>query len=234
VEGKPYPDRNGRTGVKIRAFYHCYAAGGWADAVSEHAAALGRAGWDSPVTVGLVGPAEDRFRARERITERFWEWYLPPPDTWLEFDSGFEQVTLTVLRDYAIGCASEEAICYAHTKGAYSYELITEKWRRSMTRHCVSGWRSCVKLLEDGWDTAGCHWLTPEKHHDPPRYPVTTPMYGGNFWWARSGYLRRLPPPGTDHRHQAEEWVGLGNPEAYDLLPGWPSVKLFDQEGVPG
>lgn len=212
--------------MKIRHYYHVYAAGGWKDAVAEHAVALGQAGWNSPVTVGLVGPKEDRFRAMERITAQFrWEG-APVPDTWIQADDGFEQVTLAKLHEYALACAGEEAICYAHTKGALSNSPINEHWRRSMTRHVIGGWVRCSQLVASGYDTAGCHWLTPERHHAPPEYPVTTPMYGGNFWWANTAYLKRLPVPGTDYRHQAEEWIGLASPRAFDLLPGWPSMEL--------
>jgi hypothetical protein len=217
--------------VKLRHFYHVYAGGGWAEAVAEHAAALGQAGLSCPVTIGLVGPEEDRFRARERITERFYEWYLPEPDDWIEADAGFEQVTLAPLREYALRCEDEEAILYAHTKGAYSNEPLNTEWRRSMTRFTVGRWVQCVSLISgDNYDTAGSHWLTPEEHHKPPRFLVTTPMYGGNFWWARTDYLRKLPPPGNDYRHQAEEWLGLAGPRAYDFLPGWPSMKLCAPE----
>ena len=218
--------------MRIRHFYHVYAAGGWKDAVAEHAIALGQAGFRSPVTIGLVGDKDDRFRARERITAQFrWEG-APLPDTWIEADAGFEQVTLAKLHEYARSCRGEEAILYAHTKGALSNTPLNEHWRRSMTRHVVGDWMKCFLLVQSGYDTAGCHWLTPERHNDPPAYPVTTPMYGGNFWWARTGYLRRLPEPGTDYRHQAEEWVGLGNPRAADLLPGWPSMDICAPEVV--
>jgi len=212
--------------MKIRHFYHVFAAGGWAGPVAEHAEALGRAGLHCPVTITLVGPEEDRFRARERITERFWEWYLPEPEAWIEADAGFEQVTLRQIHLWAHQTPGDYAVLYAHTKGAYSNSPFNEHWRRSMTRYTVAGWRDCVAKLESGWDTAGCHWLTPERDHDPPRFPVTTPMYGGNFWWGHSNYLRQLPPPGDEYRHQAEEWVGLAGPKAYDFLPGWPSMKL--------
>ena len=52
----------------VRHYYHCYAAGSWADPVRDHFTALGRAGLDHAVTtVGLVGPPRDRDAARQRI-----------------------------------------------------------------------------------------------------------------------------------------------------------------------
>ncbi len=216
--------------MKIRHYYHVYAAGGWSAPVREHIEALGRSQFGGEIRIGLAGPEQDRFRAREMITMQLAESGLPAPAEWIEADTGFEQVTLARLSTDMHQLPGEFAVLYAHTKGAFSGDPLNEPWRRSMTAYVVAGWRDCAALLEAGYETAGCHWLTPEKDDDPPRYPVTTPMYGGNFWMARASYLRRLPPPGCDYRHQAEEWIGLGAPRAADLLPGWPSAKLFGLE----
>lgn len=213
--------------MRIRHFYHVYAAGAWFGPVQEHITALSHAGFRSPVTAGLVGPAGSRNLVREWITTWLAREGLPAPDTWTEADEGYEQVTLTALRDYACSCIAEEAILYAHTKGAWHSNPLNECWRRSMTRHVVGQWQRCARLVTSGsYDTAGCHWLTPEAYSGRADYAVTVPVYAGNFWWARAGYLRTLPPLQHDHRHRAEEWIGLGSPEAFDLLPGWPSMEL--------
>lgn len=209
--------------METRHFYHVYASGRWEDPVFGHAAALAQSGYRGPVTVGLVGTPRDRDRARDGITTLFTA-AGAAPDSWIEADSGYEQVTLAPLREYS--AAHSGAICYAHTKGAANTSHLTPYWRRSMTRHVIGRWRECVRLLKCGYDTAGCHWLTPERHHQPPLFIVTSPFYGGNFWWATTEYLRRLPPPGTASRYDAEGWIGLGHPTAADLLPGWPTMLL--------
>jgi hypothetical protein len=211
--------------MEMRHFYHIYAGGAWSEPVREHADALGEAGFPGAVTVGLVGPPEDRVRAREMTSLRLAEAGVRVPDVWLEADAGYEQLTLSAVRDFAVANPGY-VILYAHTKGARDNSEWNACWRRSMTRRVVGGWRLCAGLLADGHDTVGCHWLTPERDNDPPDYPVTTPMYGGNFWWATASYLAKLPAPGTESRFSAEEWVGLGGPRAYDLLPGWPTMKL--------
>lgn len=217
-----------------RHYYHVYAAGSWAEPVREHIEALGESAFPGPVTIGLAGPDGDRFRARELISMRMEAAGLPPPAGWIEAPAGFEQVTLKVVRADARLLAlvpGEAAILYAHTKGARDNSDWNAAWRRSMTFHVVSQWRHALSLLAGGYDTVGCHWLTPEKHHDPPAGRIiTTPMYGGNFWWAKASYLRRLPPVQDQHRYQAEEWVGLAAPRACDLLPGWPTMKLLGLE----
>lgn len=212
--------------MKISHFYHVFAGGAWSEPVREHIRALGQSRFEGSMTVGLVGAPADRERAREMITLRLGGWGLPAPEAWAEADDGFEAVTLSALREHAIACEQPEAILYAHTKGAYSHHPANVPWRRSMTRYLVSGWRDCVKLLEDGYDTAGCHWLTREENHDPPDFLWPYSHYAGNFWWAQAGYLRQLPPLELDTRWQAEEWIGHGTPLAADLLPGRP-LEMF-------
>jgi hypothetical protein len=209
--------------MKIRSYFHVYAAGAWAAPVRDHWTALGRSGLDDAVmSVGLVGPARDRQVAREMITLRSRQWDIPEPVRWLAADEAWEQLTLAQVHADVQEIPGEFAVCYVHTKGAHDDCDRNVAWRRSMTRRVVYGWEHCLDLLAEGYDTAGCHWLTPDEHHNPPNRPVTTPMYAGNFWWARASYLRALPPPGNEYRHRAEEWIGLGNPKAADLLPGWP------------
>ena len=213
--------------MKIRHFYHVYAAGAWAAPAAQHVAALAQAGFTHPVTIGLVGPPADRARAMERISGLFEAEGLTVPGTWVVADDGWEQVTLRVIRYYALGVTQDEAICYAHTKGAWRQSPLTGPWRASMTRHVIGGWRSCLNLIEGDYETAGCHWIQPGTSHPrAPGYVAKTGLYAGNFWWAASRYLAQLSEPGTEYRHQAEEWIGTGRPVAADLLPGWPSVAL--------
>lgn len=210
--------------MKIRHYYHCYAAGAWSAPVRDHLTALGRAGLDDmAMTVGLAGPQRDRQVAREMITLRCQRWSLPEPVRWIEADEGWEQVTLRVIREDALATTGDYEVLYAHTKGAHDDSDMNAAWRRSMTRKLVYGWEECTELLAGGYDTAGCHLLTPEGYRDHhPRMNYRSMVYGGNFWWARASYLRTLPLPGSENRHQGEEWIGLGHPKAADLLPGWP------------
>lgn len=213
----------------MRHYYHVWAGGSWPVPVREHAQALGAAGFPGPVTVGLVGPPADRQAAREVIEIMFATSGAPVPDSWVEADEGYEEVTLSALHRDARAGPADYPVLYAHTKGARDDTAYNAMWRWSMTAHVVGGWRACAGLVSGDYDTAGCHWITPEQYHNPPDHPVLTPMYGGNFWWSRTSYLRRLPAPSQDYRHQAEEWIGLAAPRACDLLPGWPSLAFFQE-----
>lgn len=211
----------------VRHYYHVYASGAWSEPVREHFEALGRAEFEGGITVGLVGYQEDRDMARAMIGSHIRTWGMKEPDVWLEAQEGWEQLTLQQMHVDIHATPGEYAVLYAHTKGARDNSPWNALWRRSMTSHLVSGWEQSAGFLErNGTDAVGCHWLTPEEHHDPPDYVVESPFFGGNFWVARASYLRRLPPLESQYRHQAEEWVGLCNPVVRDLLPGWPTVKL--------
>jgi hypothetical protein len=189
--------------------------------VQEHLRALRCGHFDGQYTIGLVGNAADRRIAQDVIGSQ-----IDNPVTWVEADDGYEQVTLQALYTWLHQTPGEFAILYAHTKGAHRQNEHEDGWRRLMTRELVTTAPRCRKLLTKGYDTVGCLWMTPERNTLPP-VPVTTPFYGGNFWWATASYLRTLPPVGNS-RHDAEFWIGLGTPRAYDRLPNG-RIRLSDE-----
>lgn len=116
------------------------------------------------------------------------------------------------------------AILYHHTKGV-STPRQADNWRLRMEGFMVWNWQDCVDRLKSGVEAVGCHWLTPEGNPGT----ITSPFFGGNFWWAISDYVKRLPalPPDTwENRYHAESWIGRGQPRPriYDPSPGWPKL----------
>lgn len=115
-------------------------------------------------------------------------------------------------------------ILYHHTKGiTHPNHDAYDKWRQRMENVCVWNWRDCLEDLRVGYEAVGCHWLTPEK------YPgaVTSPFFGGTFWWAKSEYLMALPPlpeAKWENRFEAESWIGRRRPypRVRDYIPRWP------------
>jgi len=117
------------------------------------------------------------------------------------------------------------AVLYHHPKSV-STPRQADNWRKRMEGLLIWDWRYCVRGLESGLEAVGCHWLTPEQHG---AHVIASPFFGGNFWWARSDYINRLPnlPPDTwANRYEAETWIGRGNPrpKIEDRSPGWPSL----------
>lgn len=117
-------------------------------------------------------------------------------------------------------------VLYHHTKGiTHVGESPYEVWRWCMERGVVWGWKNCVEKMDSGYDSCGCHWLTPERFGAA----ITSPFWGGTFWWAKPGYLMTLPPlppPTWENRYEAESWIGRGKrrPKVFDYHPEWPGV----------
>lgn len=202
------------------AFYHAWADGFWKAPVTEYLEAVREAGFPAVMYWGVTG---DRY-----MREYFRFWLTKNADGLeneiaVEADTGYEQVTLRAVREFAKS-SPETAVLYTHAKGSYTVDPVNDRWLRSMNSLLIGQWRKCVKLLESGYDAVGPHWLVPgvTYEHQQPYWEIRSPFFGGNFWWARSDYLARLPEPDYDSRYSAEAWIGTGNPEVYDLSPGWP------------
>lgn len=195
------------------AFYHLFAgAPHWYRVVTEHFENLNRAEWWGELRVGLVGTSMQRQQAREFLDKAWPGWIRAD-----EADEGYEQVTLCALHKFVQDIPCNTPIFYSHAKGSFNVSAHQDIWRRCMEKACVKRWRECVEKLDEGYDTAGVHFLEPDGKI------VGIPMYGGNYWSATAAYLAGLPAIRFRDRWDAEGWVGLGNPRAYDFAPGWPN-----------
>jgi hypothetical protein len=194
-------------------FYHVYADGEWRAPLTEHLAALDEWGLDAALdykAAGVVGTPQNRQAAIGALGPG---WQITAAA-----DSGFEQVTLARLHEFA---ARDGKVLYAHTKGASNLAPSGVLWRRRMTEYVTGFWERCAAALDDGYDVAGPHWLTPD------RFDIPAPFFAGNFWWANLAFLRRLPPPGGPDRYKAESWIGETIvPRVLSLLPCWPTDGL--------
>jgi len=196
-------------------FYHVFADGVWQDAAVGHVRRLSESGlldrldW---MFVGVVG-SEDRRAEVGRVV---------PGEVLVEAESGWEQVTLSVLRDWVED--HDGRVLYAHTKGAWSQSRLAEVWREKMTRAVVDRWRECVQAL-DSVDVAGPFWYRSSE----PEHKDHGHFFAGNFWWGRAEYLRTLPAPRLTSRFDAEGWVGLGLPSRIDVAAGerlpWQDIR---------
>lgn len=93
-------------------------------------------------------------------------------------------------------CQKEDMrVCYVHTKGITSGMKISKDsieqhknyyyWRQYLNWGVLENWKACVSALQE-YDVAGVNYYTrPSKH------------FSGNFWWAKSTYIKSLPDPAT-------------------------------------
>ena len=199
-------------------FYHVYADGAWEAPVEEHLHALTVSGLLDNLNdlfVGIVGSPENRTSVKVRF----------PAVVVAEADTGWEQVTLAKLHEYAMN--HDGKIFYAHTKAAHQDDRYRARWRRAMTYDTVIRWRDCVHAL-DIVDVAGPYWMiSQDSEHKNHQH-----FFGGNFWWGQAKYLRGLAPVGLEHRWQAEGWIGLNAPSVKIMREGIPSWENFEVPNV--
>ena len=110
-------------------------------------------------------------------------------------------------------------VFYMHTKGVsykqdhYFYQGILS-WINFMMYCLVDHSDKCVGLLSD-YDTIG----TNVREHD------TNPLhYSGNFWWATSSYLRKLPITIFKDKYDCEFQVLSKNPRFFNV---WTLNQMY-------
>jgi len=193
--------------MRLTHFYHVFADGDWLSAATEHFEQLRVSGLLDEldrVHLGVVGSPQNRREVKRALRHH----------VAVEADEGWEQVTLNRLHRF---CRRDDgAVLYAHTKGSWSRSELAKAWRVSMTHDVVARWRECVDALEDV-QAAGPFWLKSAE----PEHVDHQSFFAGNFWWARSDYIRTLQPVGVVSRYQAEGWVGLGMPSVKVMREGY-------------
>lgn len=132
-------------------------------------------------------------------------------------DSGefniFEGFTLDLIYKYAHTYSQDTNVLYMHTKGITRNSAQTSNWREALQHFCIHQWANCVRELEYH-DTVG---VTDGN---------SQAVFSGNFWWARSDYIKTLAPPlesqlyvtsnlmhpaNQDYRYAFELWVQSGS-----------------------
>lgn len=124
-------------------------------------------------------------------------------------------------------------VFYFHTKGSsnsdetlkWYYPRVTSLknlkdcsrlWRKFMEYFVFYHWKTAIAVLCD-YDTYGCY-LRKQK-------PYT--FYAGNFWWARSEYIKTLKifaQKDLEYRYNAETWLLSGNANVYDAFRLNPDI----------
>lgn len=112
-----------------------------------------------------------------------------------ENDGRYEYPALEIIQSLPSDCR----VLYLHTKGVTRIENTQmDDWRNLMEYYCVERWSDAIWALNQGYDTYGVNW-----HSSPFGH------YSGNFWWASTDYIKRLPSlPVGGTREYCEQWIG--------------------------
>ena len=201
---------------KIYHFYHIYADGSWMLPVSQQIKALKVSKLIDHIDklkIGIVGNDKNFNFVKDYLDNENINYEIVDHQ-----HGGWEQVTLNKL--YRFAQDNDGIVFYGHTKGASRGGHPQDEWRETMIYHNTIRWKECVEALNT-YDTAGCFWMSPlpqMTEHVGHKY-----FYAGTYWWANLEYIKTLPPPGMDHRHRAEGWIGLNhNIKPFSFYPGWP------------
>jgi hypothetical protein len=198
-------------------FYHAWVGDeneAWRGAIDDHFRWLNFVKFEGPMFVTLIGPEERRVQAEEYISG------LRPGIEFTHADSGWEDLTLNRLRDYAFTVPADTAILYGHSKGSYHTGEYQVTHRNAMDSALLSHWPELLNaMLAGGFDVADLHYQPWE-----PLPRLGTPGFAGNHWWATARYIRTLdalPELDASTRGQAEAWIAnLFGVRPKVLIPG--------------
>lgn len=204
----------------IYHFYHIWIGGLWQEIVTNHITYLKESKLIDRLDgfyIGLVGSETDRQTAKLYLDTKDIKYTVIA-----EADVGYEQVTINAL--YEFSRDHEGYVLYAHNKASWNKYYKGHMWRLSMSYYCIVKWRTAVNKLKDA-DIVGCHWMVPNMY---TTHKVTSPYFGGNFWWARLSHLQTLGYCSDASRYDAESWIGTKhNIKVVDLNPGVPDRAPF-------
>ena len=116
--------------------------------------------------------------------------------------SDYEKPLLKKMREIAE--TDDKLIWYAHTKGITKIGTILENnvwdWLEYMLYFNFEQWRTAVEVLKGEWNAYGVNLKSQPSTH-----------YSGNFWWAKSSYIKTLPTEIGPEYLDSEMWIGRGS-----------------------
>ncbi|MDB5341890.1 MAG: hypothetical protein JWP89_267 [Schlesneria sp.] len=185
-------------GSEIIGAYHVATFPGWERVVVAQCTRLRNSGLldlTCHIVVGVVGEREPAVSTIERLLDG------KARVTYCGDITAFEFPTLQLL--YEAAAKTDSFSWYIHTKGISSQSLGAENHRLCMESVVIDNHELCYDTLRN-YDACGPGWRT-------DGFDRTNPHFAGNFWWARTSYLRTLVSPNSldlGDRYQAEFWIG--------------------------
>lgn len=140
---------------------------------------------------------------------------------------GFEMVTLKQLQEDLAGIPDDQIIFYSHTKGISkegSERRFSDAWRQSMQSIILDAIENKVEF-----ENAYGGFLLQKDHFNFVPNFGNYDYFGGNFWLAKAGFLKTLPPIDVNaDRFFAERWIGMTGAKLDSPNPNdWPSYAAF-------
>ena len=196
-----------------RIFYHALLWGEWKLMAQNQMLRLHTSGLLDKMSMMTIGVAA--------LNDEDFSWFR---DLWSAFTNvniqrtphelmpKEERSTLMLLKQWCDSSKEDTPVLYFHTKGLSRPGYNVELWRLYMEYYNLDRWRYAVSALNNGWDTYGVNLRDDTEKLFGGRYL----HYSGNFWWARSFYVKGLEKTLLTgaNRWEGEFWIGSkGNRE---------------------
>lgn len=196
--------------MKTKVFYHVLMIHNWHEMVREQLAKLVDSGLYYHCEKVYIGALGQDIETLEEIIKDYDKCDII---RYSEDEKKYEFWTLKII--WHLAQKESFNAVYIHTKGVSFPDNSGGKyWRDYMMHYNVINYKDCLKALREGYDTCG---VKLRQKTDSPVYKV---HYSGNFWWAKSTYIRKLEDPetmNTKNRFEAEFWIGTANPRTKTL-----------------
>jgi hypothetical protein len=219
--------------VKNKLYYHFYipdTPSHWELLLYEQLDCIEGSGLQHHCEVEMcVSSNQENYKKLQEIIKS----YSFLKSSWFDTDieenkNHYEGTTLLKLYDE---CDSYDNVGYIHSKGMTSLSKQVNRWRKVLEYGVIEKWNDNINALNKGYDVSGIFWSQASYH------------FGGNFWWAKSSYIKTLPRPviekwdkhnvpiGSDWsgRFRYEGWIGLKNPKANTV---YQSKYRFHYESI--
>jgi hypothetical protein len=175
--------------MRIVGFYHTPDMPGWNEVMSDQLSKMSESGLLDRIDelhVCMNGNPASFVTAQDILKEYTNVFFIPVSTT---TDRG-EYPTINYLKDFCDKHTEEFYVMYTHLKGLSKRgDPCRNDWRQYMDYWQIERWEDNVAALDQNYETTGINY-----NDDPTRISNTWPHYSGNFWWARSSYIRRLEP----------------------------------------
>ena len=128
------------------------------------------------------------------------------------YSSEYERVTLLHMREHSESDPPNTSYWYVHTKGIRHFGTHVEAnildWINLLLYWNVHKWKIAISSL-NSYDTYGCNGILWQGHLHQHLH------YSGNFWWANSDHIKRLPNSIGETYTDPEFWICVNEPKMW-------------------
>ena len=118
---------------------------------------------------------------------------------------GNEGLTATALHEFCKKNEKKSSIVYFHNRGSNHINIpASDAWTKMMEYFIINRWEIANDALTTYY-TSGCEMYDLGGSSNKM---LNKFHYSGNFWWARSSYIKKLPKPSFINKfEECENWI---------------------------